>query len=73
MTVTTMNDFFKSQLRELSERLSEIPSGLRTIPSHPWRVVVALALLTLMIYAMYFAPIVFDLDYWVRYGSFPRR
>jgi hypothetical protein len=68
-----MKNFIKGQLRELSERLSEIPSELRTFRLHPWRVAVAVALLALMVYAIYFAPVVFDLGYWVRYGSFPRR
>ena len=67
-----MKNFIKSELGLLGQRLAEIPLDLRQIPAHPYRVAITLAALALFIYAIYFAPIVPDLGYWVRYGPFPR-
>jgi len=66
-----MKSFIQSELGLLRRRLAEIPVDLRRIPA--WRVALTLAAMAVMIYALYFAPIVPDLGYWVRYGSFPRR
>ena len=69
----TMKNLIKNHLTQLGQRLAEVPSELRTIPSHPYRVAVALAVLALLVYVIYFAPIVPDLKYWVLHGTFPRR
>ena len=66
-----MKNFIKSELGLLRQRLAEIPLDLRQIPA--WRVALTVVVLALLAYALYFGPIVPDLGYWVRYGSFPRR
>jgi hypothetical protein len=71
--VRKMKNVIKTELDLLRQRLAEALFDLRQLPADPYRVALTLAVLALLVYAIYFAPVVPDLGYWVRYGSFPRR
>jgi hypothetical protein len=71
-----MKSFIKSEFELLRQRLSETASEWRAFSIRsisPWRFVVVGLVIALWIYVGYYSPIVIDLPYWVRYGSFPRR
>jgi len=68
-----MKRFIKNELRQLYQRLTEMPSefptAVRMVRAHPWQYVVRFLLAVTLMYLVYYAPY---LGHWVRHGSFPR-